>query len=273
MTTLAELKPGGPWHILWYGRPGTGKTVAAHTWPRTRTIDADQGMASVLWAIKAGIIDKKPEEVYYETIYEKEVSKSGFVKKATAVDWMTQTVDRWYEKERDQWDTLIIDSGTGVNEFVFVRALENMGELKTDKGKSYSQSWADSKRLEMQVRRIQDYTGAGTLFRQFIENCRTMIDKHFILICHERTETNDEGSVIERLPLLIGQQLRQDIPRMFSEVWWQHTGGASVNLRYLTRTKGDPIVMAKTRVGCIDPEEEFLTYDKLVKKVEAFWGH
>lgn len=267
MTTLSDLSSSGPWHVLIYGKPGTGKTVMAHTWPRTRTIDCDGGMASVLWAIKKGIIQKQPEEVVYETVRELEMTKSGFVSKATAVDRVTSLIDDWYEKECDEWDTLIIDSATAFNEFVFVRALENMGDLK------YSQSWSDSKRLQMQVRRIQDYGGAMTLFRQFVERCRGMTDKHFILVCHEYNEVNENtGTITGRLPLLIGNQLRQDIPRMFSEVWWTHTSGPRQNLVYKTQTASDSTVMAKSRLGCLDADEEFLTYDKMVAKVKEFWG-
>lgn len=220
-------------------------------------------MLSVLWAIKSGLIEKELGEIVYETIFETERNKHGVVTKSKAIDWVTDTVDAWLE-EADEWDTLIVDSATALNEFVMIRALENMDSL------GYSQSWKDTKKVGMQVRRIQDYGGGMTLFEQFVEWIRSL-DKNIVFICHEYQEETESGIVKQRLPLLIGQ-LRQRVVKMFDEVWWMHVEGTGKKTRYMVQTRSDSKVVAKTRMGFLEPDEEWLSYPKLAEKIEKAWG-
>jgi replication-associated recombination protein RarA len=55
-------------HVLLWGPPGSWKTVMAHGMPNTRTIDFDDGLQSVEWAILAGKIKKELSDIIYKTI-------------------------------------------------------------------------------------------------------------------------------------------------------------------------------------------------------------
>jgi len=62
-TTLAEsgLSAGKirRLHVIIFGPPGSWKTVMAHGMPNTRTVDFDDGLQSVEWAILEGKIKKR----------------------------------------------------------------------------------------------------------------------------------------------------------------------------------------------------------------------
>lgn len=261
MPTFKDLKAEGhgPLQVLNYGAPGTGKTVLAHSFPRPRTIDLDNGVRSVVNAVASGIISE-PVDWQYETILETDFSAHGRVKKATAFDKACKTLDAWL-LEPEEWDTLIVDSLSSLNQFAINKAIENMAAL------GMSKSLQQSQKVDMQITKMQDYGGAMTLFNHFMDWIRSL-DKNIVCIAHEYEQLNDSGSVRRIQPLLIGQ-LRQRIVKDFDEVWYSKTQGIRDNISYITQTASDNTVVAKSRLGCFDAQEEFLTYDRILAKMEG----
>jgi hypothetical protein len=265
MTTLADygLKPR--LQVLMFGAYKTAKTVNAHQMPRTRTLDFDDGMQSVLWAIKAGVLKKKPEEVIFETIREDKTGKYGRVKAATALDAATDALDLWLTEEtKDEskiWDTLILDSGTSLTEFTINKGLEENARLKLSKSQD------DSSLLR--IMRMQDWGSASQLFRQFVQWAKSL-DKNLILICHEYQDMNAEGVLTGVKPLVIGQ-LRDALPNMFDECWHTSVEGSRNAPKFRMQTKPDSIRKCGSRLGCFDPMEEF-DFEKLKQKVADFYG-
>lgn len=262
MTTLAELQPGGPIQVIFYGAPKTGKTVMAHGFPRSRTLDCDNGMLSVMWAIKQGIIKKTPEEVYYETILEV-IDKRGFITRSTAHDKVRDTAAKWIEEESDEWDTIILDSATSFNDYCLIKALENMDQLKKSK------SLKSSREVQMLVTAIQDYMGAGRLFKNFTDWLRPL-EKNVIVICHEFDEKTKEGYVRAKKPLLLGAS-RESVTKDFSEVWHFRKEVKRGEVEYIVNTEGDDLFVAGSRLGCLEANETDLTYAKVLEKVTNFW--
>ena len=129
VTTLAEsglssAESGRRLQVLLYGPPGTWKTVNAHHMPRTRTIDLDDGMQSVEWAILAGKLPKTMEEIVYRTIlppHNLDAKQNNVLQEAqdTLDFWLEEEelpADEWHGRYEQQWDTLIIDSLSALTE-------------------------------------------------------------------------------------------------------------------------------------------------------------
>lgn len=262
MSTLADFKPSDGMHVLVYGPPGSGKTVFAHSFPRTRTLDLDNGMGSVAWAIREGVIDKKLEDVVYETIRERDLDR-GVVQSATALDWATDTLDTWLE-DRDEWDTLVIDSATALNEMVINKGLEANAKL------GISKSNAQAKSMGIRVMKFQDWGAGMNLFTQFTEWIRSELhNKNIVMVCHEYEKTNDSGAVVSVEPALIGQ-LRQRVAKDFGEVYYAEVTGTKAAPKFQLMTKQANRYVCKSRLGCL-PIYVPAHYDSIREIVDEYW--
>jgi len=277
MSTLEDYEPADALHCIVYGGPGSGKTVFAHGFPRTRTLDFDNGMGSVAWAIREGIIDKDPSEVVYETILETNLEK-GRVTEASVLDRATDTLDLWLA-EKDDWDTLVIDSVTAMNEAVINKGLEENARLNLSKSRS------QSKTTMFRVMKMQDWGAGMNLFEQFIQWVRADLpDKNIVVVAHQYENRDDAGNLIALEPLLIGQ-LRQKIAKDFGEVYYIEQTGTKGKPKYelLTRkdtrhvtksellTRKDTRHVTKSRLGCL-PTYCDASYSAIRKHVEAYWA-
>jgi hypothetical protein len=257
-------------HVLVYGKPGSGKTIFAHTFPRTRTLDFDKGMRSVLWAIRNGIITgKTPDEVIFATIVESQREKRGAIKRSSALDQACDQLDAWLAEDAagNEWDTLVGDSGTALSDYTINKGLDENARLNLSKSK------ADSGTSGMRVMRMQDWGSGSSLFQSFIDWCRS-INKNFVLVCHEYESTNDNGTVVGIEPLLIGQ-LRQRIVKDFDEVYYSDVRrkgvGAQATMEYVLQTQKDNLKVCKSRLGCLDPVIP-ANYEHIRQAVEQYYG-
>lgn len=266
--------------LLYYGPFGTWKTVNAHRMPRTRTLDFDDGLLSVLWAIKAGKIERDLKDVVFETIVPPATMDED---KNNVFDLATDKVEQWVEDEdvdpsqweeycKDQnnglvypqfWDTLIIDSGSSLAYSTLIKALKETNRLEL------SQSWKKRKIKGLTPRMIQDYGATSILFEKFMKLCYGT-GKNIVLICHEYINTDKKGNLVSIQPLLPGQ-LRESLPKDFDEVWYARVKGAGDKQRGLFQTKRDPLRGCRSRLGCLDAEE-FADFDAIKEKVGKFYG-
>jgi hypothetical protein len=259
-------------NLLLYGPPGTAKTLNAHTLPRTRTLDFDDGMQSVEWAIRKGLIKRPLSEIVFKTI----LPDPTDFKSTAVIDEASDTLDDWirdedispeeWDKPYPQfWDTLIIDSGSSLTDAAIIKALSENHRL----GVSKSWELLRGKGIGVTPMRQQDWGSAASLFQKFINNARAY-GKNVVLICHEYSETDDEGVLLSIDPLLIGQ-LRQKIPKDFDEVWYAHVKGARDKPEYLFQTTPDPRHHLRSRLGCLDPVEK-ADFGAIKKKIAKFYG-
>jgi hypothetical protein len=250
-------------NLLLWGPPGTGKTVIAHSLPRTRTLDLDDGLQSVEWAIKQGIIDRRLDEVVKRTLIPPEDDRKNNI-----LDEMTKQIDEWLEEEREnpsmEWDTLIIDSATALTEASIVLGLKENARL------DISKSWGMVRGgLTARAMRIQDWGTAAHLFKKFIIQCKGL-GKNIVLIAHEREQTDDEGTLMALEPAVIGQ-LRNQLPGMFGEVWYCHTAGSRKKVTRQFQTEPDRLRRCQSKLGCLDPIEE-ADFSAIKAKVAKFYG-
>ena len=277
MTTLADSGLGSKTavkrlQLLLWGPPGTGKTLNAHKLPRTRTLDFDNGLQSVEWAIRSGVIERDLSDIVFETITE-DYSKGGHVHSASALDNATDAIDLWLAEEHidpedwdknyeQRWDTLIIDSGSALSDYCIWKGLDENARLKLSKSKQFSGPG------QLTVMRMQDWGAAASLFQKFLNWTRS-IGKNVVLIAHEYINTDSEGNTLSVDPLLIGQ-LRQKIPKDFDEVWHARVEGTKKNPEYIFRTAPEPNHRLRSRLGCLDNEEP-ADFDLIRKKVSKFY--
>lgn len=284
VTTLAEsgLSSGNKikrLQVLLWGSPGSWKTVMAHGMPNTRTIDFDDGMQSVEWAILAGHIKKSLDEIVYETMLPSGPKKELLLllDKATdrIDDWIKEESipsDDWEEYCREThntlypqfWDTLIIDSASGLGEASIVKGLDENRRLELSKSWA---GWLDSG-WRIRPMRVQDWGAGAYLQYKFIEQCRSY-GKNVVIIAHEYKDTDELGTTIAYEPLLIGQN-RQQVPKAFDEVWYAHITGTRKKPEGHIQTTHGSKRRCGTRLGCIDPIDT-LDYYELRKKVAAFY--
>ena len=269
--TLEDLSALDRLFLLDYGPPKGGKTVTAHAMPRTRTLDFDDGMQSVLWAIKAGVIKKRLNEVVFTTIKPAIHAKKGKKILDVATDqvdkWIREEdipADKWHEPYDQMWDTIIIDSATFLTEAAIVKGLSENGRL----GISHSWEKYSGKLGTVRPMRMQDWGSASQLFWDFMEQMM-ILGKNVVVCAHEYHNTDDNGSIISIDPLVIGQ-LRQKLPALFDEVWYQSVKGSMKKPEYRIQTKPDTKRNLGSRLGCLDPVET-ADFGALKAKVAAFY--
>lgn len=267
-------------NLLLWGPPGTSKTVTSHTLPNTRTLDLDDGMQSVEWAIKKGTIKKDPSEIVYKTILPDPRDRRS----TRVIDECTDTVDEWladedippeeWDKPYPQfWDTLIIDGGSGLMDASMIKALHENARLEL----SHSLSRLTG-RVGIVPMMIQDWGSAGSLFQSAINQWRA-IGKNLVLICHEYIEYEttigkngqkiQTGTIDAICPLAIGQ-LRHKLPKDFDEVWYSHVTGTRQKPEYKVQTTPDPLRQLRSRLGCLDPIEA-VDFAAIKKKIARFY--
>lgn len=277
---LSSGRLGKRLHLMIYGPFGTRKTPIAHGLPNTRTLDFDDGMQSVEWAILAGKLNRTLESIVYETITPPPTLDES---KNKIFDLANDKIDEWIADEDvnpeewpeycaekndglvfDQfWDTLIIDSGTSLTVGVIVKALQETDRLKL------SQSWSKRKTKGLTPVMIQDRGAVNILFNKFMTVCFGT-GKNIVLICHEYQNVDKKGALQGIEPLLSGQ-LRQTVPKDFDEVWYSRIKGTVKDNRGVLQTTADPMRRCRSRLGCLDPEEAG-DFGKIKTKVARFYG-
>jgi len=187
------------------------------------------------------------DKQFYDVIFEKK-GKRGIFQKAEAYDEACDTLDAALvmdQKGDITFESLVIDA-TGLSGFAMNKSIE-------------LSSGAAQRKLQdegIMVPSDRDWGGEMSLMSQFI-SWAVGIDKHVIVITHEwREEKQDratrERKIISVRPLFIGKN-RENIPRMFSNVWNFQTEGKGKGQIFQAQTSRDDAVYARTRFGGLLP--------------------
>lgn len=279
--TLDSIDPVGRTEVMIYGPPGSGKTVLAGTFPPPfRWLDTDKGTKSLVWALKAGKMSTRdPKQVVIfrprETLDGQYPSRGRGV--VPAFDQMSDKLEFWFSPaEVNNWQTLVIDSFTQVNEWALNKGLYLNAQLpSTDRPLSKSELTNAKAKVRL-ITGEQDYKSAMGLCEGFITDVRIECDKHnktLVVLCHEWIEQRekDDGTMetVKYMPLLIGQ-LRQRLVKDFDDVWYTEMNRKASGNEVTVMVHEDPRHIAKTRWGDILQRTEPADYRLLIDKVRKF---
>lgn len=277
--SLADVDPiGSTFEGLWWGPPKSGKTCAAATLPPPfRWLDADRGLKSVRWAYQAGLTQMKDpakDLIAYRPIEGE--NPQGYVK-AAALDRATDMLDHWFSPaDVNNWQTLVIDSFTEVNDWAINKGLELNARLPSDK-KPLSRSHATN--LQAFARLLtgqQDYKSAMAMIERFLYEVRIKCAEHgknLITICHQwiEEERDEDGNrrILQYEPLLIGQH-RERLPKSFDDVWFFEVFAKGGAPEIKARVHKDPLHYCGTRWGAFLPSSVPPHFPTVVEMVKAF---
>ena len=199
--------------VLVYGRFKLGKTWGALTFPRPNVIDFDHGIRTVInpeFVKRYGLRSIE----YFQPV--RNLDGKGVPKDYNAIDAACKYFDDWMTPaRRDKFDTWVLDSATTLIDASTDKAILLLGG-KDFKGAG-STTLEEARRYGLISPKIQDYGAERSMTEQII---RMLVDsdKHVVVICHEREQTNDGGNVTGIVPLLTGKSV-EDVPIMFDEVY------------------------------------------------------
>lgn len=279
--SLADVDPLGPFNGLFYGAPGTGKTVfAASLPPPFRWLDLDRrGIKSIHWAYRQGMTSIKDPKKDLIAYCPTEELVGHYPNLPKAYDKATDMLDYWVHRDRANWETLVVDSLTEWNSLAIYKGLHLNGQFPDKKRPlSHSDQINESAREHL-LTGEQDYKSAMGVIQSTIDELRSechMYGKNLICICHEWTqeETDAQGRTIitQYLPLMIGQ-LRTRVVKSFDDVWRFVMQAGKVE----PLMSGDYRYIAKTRWGNIPDiakpnDKGIVTYGMMLEKVKAFHG-
>lgn len=246
--------------ILLYGEGGSGKTFTAGTMPGNIYIIVFGGPNEITTYLSPDFRNKHPQKkdkLFFDFATE-EVGERGHFVEADAYDHACDLVTEALEMEKRgefSFDSIVIDSATGLRRYGMNKALEFNYARATQKDKA---TLANYRKENIIVPADNDWGAEQSLTLQFIE-WLFKLDKHICLVTHEWTETKqDRGSrqttVLARRPLFTGRH-RIDIPAWFDFVWRITPKKLGQGIIAQAQPYGDNVNYAKTRLGGILPPE------------------
>lgn len=267
-----------------YGAGGGGKTVMASTYPAPQVwLDMDEGMDSIMWAVKEGICPHPIEDgklpwlrraVPADTLDDKRK-----LKEATGYWQAVTKINEWCSDEQiGTWNTLVIDPITTISRYAMTAGLEISGKYPKVE-KPYSESGKHTKASGVLLIGIQDYKPAQSFVQQFVDFLRKVAKEHrkwVVLIAHEHDKTKpsekigEEPALVGVEPEFFGKQ-RHEITKEIDEVYHINNWGTKDKPNFKIQTVKDGFTLAKSRFGCLDVKEE-PNYQTIRKKVEAYYG-
>lgn len=216
MATLGERPlwtPNDPVRILIWGPPKMGKTFGAGTAPRPNFLDFDAGIKTLQGSDFIAKHGWRPY-IRHEQFKRGRRNSRGVVEHPEAFDLACKYFDDEMTKHSGEFDTWVLDSCTSMIEVANDKAIYLLDNRIVG---AASNTRKEALKHGLVISKIQDYGAERSMTEQFIDMLFES-NKHVIVLCHEYEETNDEGTVIRRGPLLTGKS-RQAIPLKFDEVY------------------------------------------------------
>jgi AAA domain len=241
---------------------GGGKTGMLGSFPRLRILDLD-GRAHRLLSRLYPTVD-----ITYAQFKETVLDGRGIIKNDGhfAFDDVCVTFDKWVA-QKDQWDTLALDTATVLSDYANNKAIVLNGKHKL------SSTYADAMKDGVVIPKIQDFGSERSLMEQFVAMVTTWCianNKHFLFMCHEKEDMNDAGSVTAIKPLLTGKGA-VTVPGNFSEVWWLRSrktseGGKPAEIQRYLQTTPDGLRTCRSDLGV--PDGTLASYTAIMQSLK-----
>lgn len=181
------------------------------------------------------------------------LGKRGHFKSADAFDAACDLLDEALEAERKgdfSFDSLVIDSATGLRRFAMNKAMEvNFHRATSGTAKTALARLRDENII---IPGDNDWMSEMSLTTQFMDWV-FRLDKHVCVCTHVwQTKKRDRGSgdtiITDQKPLFTGKN-REEIPTMFDNVWFATAIQQGRGIISQLQTVGDATTYAKTRMG------------------------
>ena len=259
--------------LLLYGLGGSGKTFTAGTMPGKVYFIVFGGPNEVKTLMSQDFRKKHPEktdQVWFDYAVE-EIGARGHFKSATAYDMACDLLDDALEQERKgdfEFDSVVIDSATGLRRFGMNKAIEINFHRATGQSKTALKRLRDENII---IPGDNDWMSEMSLTTQFMDWV-FRLPKHVCVCTHEwqvkqRDRGTGDSTVTSRLPLFTGKN-REEVPAMFDNVWHIRPRNTGRGIVAEAVTVADEFTFAKTRMGGIlAPIERDPDLTKLIEKM------
>lgn len=191
-------------------------------------------------------------------------------------DQVCDTIDYLFDKELNNFDTLIIDDATALRRGAMWKAIQINSDLNK------SPTLANAKKYQTIVPQVQDYGEEMNVVAQFLAAHIPVFkqnNKNFILTAHEKLSYR-KGEKIGDPPILskirpgfTGTSFPDDVPAFFDEVWWFNVVGKGEKRKFRATTLPSEMLTAKTRWhGLFKEIEESITFPEVERRIQSFLG-
>jgi len=240
--------------ILLYGEGGSGKTFTAGTMPGTVFFIVFGGANEITTLMSKDFREKHPhkaDKLFFDYATE-EIGDRGHFISADAYDHACDLISEAIKLEKDgdfQFDSIVIDSATGLRRYGMNKAIEFNYERAKGKEKTALEAYRKSNII---IPGDNDWGSEMSLTMQFIE-WLVKLDKHVCVVTHEWMDTDYDRAtrnttVTQRRPLFTGGN-RIEIPAWFDFVWRITPQKLARGIIAEAQTTGDKVNYAKTRLG------------------------
>lgn len=262
--------------FLAYGGFGTGKTFSSGTMPG-QVYHLVFGGPNELKTLRSPDFQEKypgAEGKHFFDYIKEPLGRRGIFTEAQAYDWACDKLDEALAEEEAgdfHFDSLVIDSATGLRGFAMNKAIEITSDLAKSADKT---ALTRLRKSGIIIAGDNDWGAEQSLTIKFLNWCFEM-DKHLLVVTHEwRQETYNrasrESTVIKVSPLFTGKH-RTEVPQMFDNVWRFTVSGGERSRVFEAQTIGDDIVDAKTRYGgLLQPVERNVNYADIIEQFKAY---
>jgi len=240
--------------FLFYGPPGSGKTFSSLTGPPPTYCIVFGGANELKTGRSIDFRKKYPElegQIYFDQTTEPLGERGHFVE-ASAYDEACDLLDAALaaeEKGDFQFNTLVIDSATGLRRYAMNKAMEVNYHRATNKGNTALKRLRDANII---IPGDNDYMSEMSLTMQFFEWVFNL-PKNVVVVTHEYQvkkydRAKGESFVTGRMPLFTGNH-REYMPAVFDNVWHFSPVPTGKSIISRAQTVGDDTTYAKTRMG------------------------
>lgn len=241
--------------ILLYGEGGVGKTFTAGTMPGNVFFIVFGGPNEIKTLMSPDFQRKHPEKkgkLFFDYATEPLGSRGRFAS-ADAYDQACDLLDEALELERKgdfSFDSLVIDSATGLREFAMNKAMEvNFHRATSGTAKT---ALARLREENIVIPGDNDWNSEMSLTSQFMSWVFSL-DKHVCVCTHvwevkKRDRASGDVAVTDQKPLFTGKN-RESIPTMFDNVWYVSALQQGRGIISQIHTVGDSNRYGKTRMG------------------------
>lgn len=267
VTTLAEVVENPHKRIAVIGEGGSGKTWLAATAPNPAFIDTDYNIQTLrqesfkVYAKRHGV-EIDPTKLRVVQVKDPTNPKTGLFTRAEGM-WKIFDALNIFNDDPNV-ETIVFDTLTTLK----VMAMHVGLELTGNDGRSETLKEAKQDKNKVPLLTQADFGAEMNVIEQLM-NQLPDIKKRIIMNCHIKQEKNKQGGIVAYMPLITGDQHRQQFGSWFNEVWWLDVRGQGVNRKRYIVTQQDAVRKHLKTTMDLPAEIEDPSFPKIMKMAKG----